>query len=105
MLSKLAHDGRLRCLAVLLIAAIHGTLYLTLVPPWAHYDEPTHFEYAWLIANRLRLPKRDDVDRGLRQEVAASMLEHGFYRDLDHEPEFFAQESSIWIGAPDVTIA
>jgi len=33
---------------ILVLALANGLLYLVLVPPWQHYDEPTHFEYAWL---------------------------------------------------------
>jgi len=92
----------MRCLAVLLIAAIHGAIYILLVPPWSHYDEPTHFEYAWLIANRLRLPQQDDVDPGMRREVAASMLEHGFYRDLKFDPKVLIQAKPIWLGVSEL---
>ncbi len=60
---------------VLCVAALQGLLYVFLLPPWQHYDEPTHFEYAWLIANRGHLPTVVDVDPIMRREVAASMLE------------------------------
>jgi hypothetical protein len=66
-------------LAVLATALIHGLLYMFLVPPWQHYDEPTHFEYAWLIANRLKLPQEGDQDATMRRETMRSMVTHGFY--------------------------
>jgi hypothetical protein len=66
-------------LAVLATALIHGLLYVFLVPPWQHYDEPTHFEYAWLIANRLQLPQEGDQDATMRRETMRSMVRHGFY--------------------------
>src|SRR5215211_3224079 len=69
---------------LLLIALAQGLLYLALMPPWQHYDEPTHFEYAWLIANREQLPRYPDTDPVMRREVAASMLEHGFFRYLQN---------------------
>ncbi|HEY80691.1 MAG TPA: hypothetical protein G4O05_06380, partial [Caldilineae bacterium] len=47
---------------ILLLALLNGLLYLFLVPPWQHYDEPGHFEYAWLIADRGRLPQAGDYD-------------------------------------------
>jgi len=79
--------NRLGLLAViLLVGLIHGLLYVFLMPPWQHYDEPTHFEYVWLIANRPGLPKPGDYDPDMRRQVAISMLEHGFYRDLDYRP-------------------
>jgi hypothetical protein len=55
-------------------------LYLFIVPPWQHYDEPGHFEHAWLIANRPTLPQPGDFDPAMRRTVAASMIEHDFYR-------------------------
>lgn len=101
-MSKLLKIGWVRCLAVLLVTAIHGTIYVALMPPWSHYDEPTHFEYAWLIANRLRLPQQDDIDPIIRREVAASMLEHGFYRDLEYEPDLLTS-APIQIGASELS--
>ena len=72
--------------AILLLGLAHGLTYVFLVPPWQHYDEPSHFEYVWLVANRPGLPKPRDYDRDMRRQVAASMLEHGFYRDTDYRP-------------------
>jgi hypothetical protein len=80
------------------LALVHGLLYICLIPPWEHYDEPTHFEYAWLIANRLSLPQVRDYDRDMRREVAGSMLEHGFYRDRDGILALLEQEKPPWIG-------
>jgi len=51
-----------------------GVLFIFSVPPWMHYDEPGHFEYAWLIANRPGLPSRGDYDQGMRREVSASIV-------------------------------
>ena len=42
---------------MLLLASIIGIVFLFVVPPWQHYDEPTQFEYTWLIANRPGLPE------------------------------------------------
>jgi hypothetical protein len=71
-----------RLTLVLLIALCQALLYLLLLPPWQHYDEPTHFEYAWLIANRPGLPDVGDFDQRMRRDVAASMLEHQFFWNL-----------------------
>ena len=43
-----ADTVRLAC--VLVVASVQGIIFLALVPPWQHYDEPAHFEYAWLLA-------------------------------------------------------
>jgi hypothetical protein len=88
-------------LALLCLAFLHGLTYVFLIPPWGHYDEPTHFEYGWWIANRLRLPQEGDADRGMRREVAASMLEHGFYRDQEVRPNLLSQPEPIPLGVPE----
>ena len=41
---------------ILLLGLVHDLVYILFVPLWQHYDEPAHFEYAWLIANRGSLP-------------------------------------------------
>lgn len=66
-------------LILLILAAIIGTIYVFIIPPWEHYDEPGHFEYAWLAANRSEWPKWGDYDQSMRREVGASMLEHNFH--------------------------
>ena len=83
---------------VLFLGLINGLVFLYTVPPWQHYDEPTHFEYAWLIANSPRFPENGDYNQSMRREVAASMLEHGFFRDLDFQPNLLSSNEPIWIG-------
>jgi hypothetical protein len=83
---------------ILLIALAHGLVYVFLVPPWQHYDEPTHFEYAWLIAHRGRLPLEGEYDQSMRRQVALSMLAHDFFRELDFRPDLSPETGPIWIG-------
>jgi hypothetical protein len=85
------------------IAVAQGLLYLLLIPPWQHYDEPGHFEYVWLIAHHRHLFQPGQVSGELRREVVASMEEHGFFRNipppgpnwwfnytqLDHPPGYY----------------
>ena len=54
--SKGSCASRVPLLLLVCLSFIRGLLYVSLVPPWGHYDEPTHFEYVWLIANRLSDP-------------------------------------------------
>lgn len=61
-----------------MLGLIVGLIYVFQVPPWMHYDEPGHFEYAWLIANQDTWPAPGDYDQYMRREVASSMLEHRF---------------------------
>jgi hypothetical protein len=65
--------------AILALTLIRGLFYLAFVPPWQHYDEPTHFEYVRLIAERGRLPRTDDYDLAMRRAIAASMLAFDFW--------------------------
>lgn len=93
----LVANERLVGTLVLLIALAQALLYLALVPPWQHYDEPTHFEYAWLIANRDHLPTFGDSDLAMRRDVAASMLEHDFFRELQNMNSLKVDQVP-WIG-------
>jgi hypothetical protein len=77
-----AASDRARLTLVVLIALFQGILYLFLQPPWQHYDEPTHFEYAWLIANHPGLPQIGTLDQVLRRDIAASMIEHNFFGNM-----------------------
>jgi hypothetical protein len=91
-------QGRSLLGAILLLGLLHGLLYVFLVPPWQHNDEPTHFEYAWLIANHPGLPKPGDYDQSMRREVALSMIDHNFFRGMDFLPDLEAKNEPIWIG-------
>ncbi|MGD2158370.1 MAG: hypothetical protein PVG32_15945 [Anaerolineales bacterium] len=83
---------------LLLLGAVHGLIYLLLIPPWQHYDEPGNFEYTWLIANHRGLPQRGEYDQRMRREVAASMVEHDFYDKLQGRPNLLSLNEPINIG-------
>ncbi len=83
---------------ILALGLLHGLLYVFLVPPWQHYDEPTHFEYAWLLANHSGLPKPGDYDQTMRRAVAVSMVDHNFFRGMTFLPDLNVQNEPIWIG-------
>lgn len=75
--------GRRLLLLILALALVRGLVYLAVIPPWQHYDEPTHFEYVRLIAERKKLPGPDNYDLTMRREIAASMQAAGFWKGLD----------------------
>jgi hypothetical protein len=78
----------LRILGVVLaIGLLNGLVYVFLVPPWQHYDEPNHFQYAWLIAHRPGLPEPGDDDPQMDRWVLESMLAHGFYGPAGPSPD------------------
>ena len=92
---------QLKIWLVLLLALVQGLIHFFLLPPWQHYDEPTHFEYAWLIANRRELPNLDAVDHQMRREVVTSMIEHDFFWNLT-PPDLLTDDKQIWIGISEL---
>jgi len=86
-------------LAILIFAFLHGVIYVFIIPPWQHYDEPNHFEYVWLVAFRHDIPEEGDYDLSMRLEVALSMLDHGFFENLDYGLNLDTpSEEPVWIG-------
>jgi hypothetical protein len=83
----------------LVLGFVHGLIYVVIIPPWQHYDEPNHFEVAWLIAARNRIPVSGDYDQEMRRETAKSMIEHGFYKGYSSLPDLTQQDQPISIGA------
>jgi hypothetical protein len=63
------------------LALINGLLFLVLMPPWQHYDEPSHFEYAMLIARYNGVPQASLVDMELNRAITDSMYRHHFWRN------------------------
>jgi hypothetical protein len=84
--------------AVLVLASVNGLIYVFLMPPWQHYDEPNHFEYAWWLANYGEKPTSEDYDQEMRREVLRSMIEHNFFRGLGYVPDPNTTEGPVWIG-------
>jgi len=79
--------------AILLLGLVHGLIYVFMIPIWWHHEEPGHFEYAWLVANRNEWPQSSDYDNDLRKQIAESMFASGQEnlfnvspRDLDNDP-------------------
>jgi len=85
-------------IGVMMIGLLHGLIYLFMMPPWQHYEEPSHFEYIWLISTRLALPKYPAYDQEERRVIASSMIEHGFFHNLRFLPDLESQDEPIWIG-------
>lgn len=83
---------------VLLLGLVHGLIYVFGMPPWQYNEEPSHFEYAWLIASRLSLPEYPAYDQEKRREIAASMIEHKFFTKLGFVPDLNDSDEPIWIG-------
>jgi hypothetical protein len=56
VLRQFLASDRARLACVLVVASVQGIVFLTLVPPWHHDDEPSHFEHVWLMAFRPSWP-------------------------------------------------
>lgn len=72
----------------LIAALIHGLIFVVLAPPWQHYDEPNHFEYAWLAAHLDHWPVEGDFDPEMSRAVVQSMVDHGFFKGMSYQPDF-----------------
>jgi hypothetical protein len=63
---------------ILFAGAIHSAIYVFMVPPWQHYDEPGQFEFAWIVAHHPGLPRPGDSDPAVDRAIALSMQSHHF---------------------------
>ena len=71
----------------LLAALLHGIIYLLVIPPWQHYDEPNHFEIVWWVAAHGRFPVQGDSDPAFNTRVVESMVENDFYAHMGFLPD------------------
>lgn len=90
--------ARLGLYAALLIALLNGMIYMLVIPPWQHYDEPNHFEFAWLLANRPGMPKPGDYDLEMHRVVARSMIDHNFFKNMGYLPDLSSTSQPAYIG-------
>ncbi len=84
---------------LLILGLVNGLVFVFVVPPWMHYDEPGHFEYAWLIANRPGFPERGDYDQRMRRQVSASIVEHNIegYSGMVTDPSETEEPINIFL--------
>jgi hypothetical protein len=103
LLARLSRAVRLRTdgallMWVLAMGFFHGMAYVFLLPPWQHHEEPSHFEYAWMILTHDEFPGYGAYDSAIRREIMASMIEHDFYRDFESVPDLATLEDPVHIG-------
>lgn len=87
---------------ILLIGFIHGLIYVFLVPPWSHYDEPGHFEYVWMIATRPEIPSVGESDAPIRRVILDSMIRNDFFKYIGSPPDLAALPDPVPIGVTQV---
>lgn len=80
---------------VLILGLIHGFLYVFLMPPWQHYDEPNHFEVAWLVSQGVKYPTNADSQPEFVRELMQSMVDHDFYKELDYFPNLTVENLKL----------
>ncbi len=94
---------RVLLLVIGVMTIVNGLVHVFLVPPWQHYDEPGHFEYVWLLLNRLRLPEPREFDQSMRRDVLGSMVEFDFFEQLSESPNFLTDAQPLWLPYPQTT--
>ena len=87
---------------ILLIGFIHGLIYVFLVPPWSHYDEPGHFEYVWMIATRPEIPSVGEWDGPICRVILDSMIRNQFYKYSGSPPDLASLPDPVPIGVTQV---
>ena len=80
---------------ILLLAVIHGLIYVLLVPAWQHNDEPNHFEYVGLAARLDILPKPGDYDQQLSYQIVESMVISGFFDGMAEPPVLESPDQKV----------
>ena len=87
---------------ILFAGLIHGLIYVFLVPPWSHYDEPGHFEYVWMIVTRPEIPSVGEFDAPIRRVILDSMIRHDFFKYDGSAPDLAALSDPVPIGVTQV---
>jgi 4-amino-4-deoxy-L-arabinose transferase-like glycosyltransferase len=72
------------------LAFLQGLMFVVLLPPWQHYDEPSHFEYGRKIASGGE-PLTTATWTQITHEIAASMYQHRFWPP-DYRPPLESTE-------------
>ncbi|MCP4139017.1 MAG: hypothetical protein GY755_01800 [Chloroflexi bacterium] len=87
--------------AILILGFLHGVIYVFMIPLWWHHEEPGHFEYVWLAANRAEWPQPGEYDNDLRKEIAESMFASGQENLFNVSPRSL-DDDPIYIGGSPV---
>ena len=98
-LSKIVKEHPLR--AILVLGFFHGLIYVFMIPLWWHHEEPGHFEYVWLAANRDEWPQIGEYDNDLRKQIAESMFASGQENLFNVSPRSL-EDDPIYIGGSPV---
>ncbi len=90
-------------MTILILGLIQGLVYVFSIPPWWHFDEPGHFEFAWQIAHFDHWPQFDEIDENMRRQMAASMDHYGWYETSNYRLDLSSSQP-VYVGvAPQTT--
>jgi len=97
-------------LLIFLLAWGHGLLWATVVPLWQAPDEPLHYEYACLLAEKGRLLTPADISPTLQARILRSLAAHGFWEYLggstpDPLPATFSETEDAWLSRAGTQVA
>jgi hypothetical protein len=96
-LLRLLDSDRTRPLLIVATGLLVGSIMVAAMPAWEHPDESSHFEFAWLIANRDTWPTPGTTD----PRISAI---NGGGRALYHQPLYHAALSLILRLVPDLPL-
>lgn len=82
---------------IIILGFIHSITYLVIIPPWQHYDEPSHMVRIIAYARNLDPDKLPDT-QSIRREIASSMLKHNFWAGTSQSINLLVENSPVWIG-------
>jgi len=71
---------------LLVLALVHGLIYLSVIPPWQHYDEPAHFERLYWTTESSFSSASTETALSLPLDISASMCESRFWGDVPCSP-------------------
>jgi hypothetical protein len=72
-------SNQILLIALIGFALIRGIIYLAVIPPWQHYDEPAHFRRLDRVTELVFFPNDGDHSLSLRQELVASQCDFSFW--------------------------
>lgn len=68
------------------LGLVRGLIYLSVVPPWQHYDEPAHFERLyWLVESQFRYAI-SPASLSLPAEISSSICQYHFWGNVPCDP-------------------
>ena len=95
---------------IFLLAWGHGLLWATVVPLWQAPDEPLHYEYACLLAEKGHLLTPADISPALQARILRSLATHRFWEYLggstpDPLPVTFGEAEDFWLSRAGTQVA